>query len=98
MERLEVKGHIWDTELNWQDKLSIGDQLEIKTNHFKMMVNEKVEIDNSLNYIQLCKNTVSHGPVTLMSYILFVFSLLCLSEITGIAELDGKLTCPFDEQ
>lgn len=63
-----------------------------------MMVNEKVEIDNSLNYIQLCKNTVSHGPVTLMSYILFVFSLLCLSEITGIAELDGKLTCPFDEQ
>lgn len=98
MERLGVKGHIWDTELNWQDKLSIGDQLEIKTNHLKMMVNEKVEIDNSLNYIQLCKNTVSHGPVTLMSYILFVFSLLCLSEITGIAELDGKLTCPFDEQ
>lgn len=98
MERLGVKGHIWDTELNWQDKLSIGDQLEIKANHFKMMVNEKVEIDNSLNYIQLCKNTVSHGPVTLMSYILFVFSLLCLSEITGIAELDGKLTCPFDEQ
>lgn len=62
------------------------------------MVNEKVEVDDSLNYMELCKNTVSHGPVTLMSYILFVFSRLCLSEITGIVELDGKLTCPFGEQ
>lgn len=35
MERLGMREHIWDTELNGQDKLSIGDQLEIKTNHFK---------------------------------------------------------------
>lgn len=62
-----------------------------------MMVNEKVEIDNSLITFNFARTRLSHGPVTLIGYIC-LFSLLCLSEITGIAELDGKLTCPFDEQ
>ena len=61
-----------------------------------MIANEKVEIDDSLIYMQLCKSTASHTPVTPISCVLLVFSLLCLSEIPGVVELDEKPNCPFD--
>lgn len=63
-----------------------------------MIANEKVEINDSLIYTQFCKSTASHTPVTPTSRVLLVFSLLCLSEIPGIVELDEKLNCPFDRE